>query len=52
MIENDDTASNPKAEGHLPVAGEFDAENIPQGNPLTTDRDDLDAEDIDADAQS
>ncbi len=38
----DDTPSNPHADAHLPVAGEFDAANIPQQNPLTTDTDNID----------
>lgn len=36
---NDDI-TNPRTPGHLPVAGEFDAKNIPADNPLTTDIDD------------
>lgn len=45
MDEENDAASNPRAEEHLPVSGEFDAANIPQNNPLSTDRYDDDIED-------
>lgn len=44
MNEDDDTASNPGKDAHLPVAGEFDAANIPQDNPLTTAADEPDEE--------
>lgn len=37
MDEENDAASNPKAEEHLPVSGEFDAMNVPRDNPLSTD---------------
>ncbi|MBL8159091.1 hypothetical protein JNJ66_01405 [Candidatus Saccharibacteria bacterium] len=39
-MTDDDTASNPHADGHLPVSGEFDTDN-PQADdstPLNTDR--------------
>lgn len=45
MSDDEDVSSNPKADGHLPVAGEFDAENAPQENSLTTDKFDDDVED-------
>jgi hypothetical protein len=39
--ETDDTASNPQADTHLPVSGEFDANNIPStSSPLTSSDDD------------
>jgi hypothetical protein len=42
--EPDDTSSNPQADTHLPVSGEFDAKNIPNNSsPLTSADNDEDA---------
>lgn len=50
----DDDANNvaddPTVDGHLPVSGEFDANNVPdESNPLTSaeGEDDIDASDTD-----